>query len=274
MEEAIRKQLEGAFDVMNKNTTEITSQITMSPSDVFGVKSWDNMLNLGAGVIMPFAITILCFLIAMEFYNVYCRHNGQLDLELVATTSVKFVLPMILINRVYDLIKIIFIAFNELIINMNKYFTASENAFEQTKMIDEIMKTVEKMNFWEKCSYWLEVSMTSWGVEIMGVIIFVLIYLRIFEIVILWILSPIPSVTLVSSGEFSQIGKNFYKMFMGVMLQGGVMYLVVYIYNQVIKSNAFDPTSFSMFNMIKFFAILTVTLCTSGKISKRILGTF
>ena len=258
----------GGLDAQLKNTT---NQITMSPADAFGTPFWNSLLRIGTSVVMPFAITILCYFMTAELYHVYCRSNGELDLQLVTTTVLKFVIPFVMITRSYDLIKIIFTLFNALVRNISKSLTM--NLQGSSVDLGAYMAQIQGKSFIDQFLFVFQLAPLQLIMAAMGVVVMVIVYGRLFEMIIYWIFAPIPLATLVSQ-EYSQIGKNFIKMFCAIMLQGAIMLLVVVLYTLLAKNAAVDPSYAGAFQLVGYSAVLVFALVKTGSISKRMFGTF
>lgn len=271
MDDQLKNMIEGIFGGINSDVSSIMGQITMSPVQAFGDDFWNSLLKIGASVIMPFAITLLCFAMASELYNVYCKANGELDLELVSTTFVKFILPFICITKTYDLLQILFKAFNGMITQIGNALGAGTAG--QLTDTAALINQIQSMDFFGKFGLMMELFPLSMGMKLMSLVITVIVYGRMIEIVIYWIFAPIPLAALTNS-DFGDMGKNFIKMFAAVLLQGGFMMICVAIYSLLIKQHVFEPSVNGGWVLLAYSAVLIFTLSKSGSMAKRILGTF
>ena len=113
------------------------------------------------------------------------------------------------------------------------------------------------------------------AVTVMGGVVFVIVYGRLFEIMLYWLVAPLPLAT-ITHQEHSQIAKGFLKMMAAVMLQGVLMLLCISIY-AAISASLIDPANIDMYtswNLVWPTALLIFTLIKSGSLAKRICGTF
>lgn len=249
----------------------IVDNLLMSPGQAFGSGFWETMLDICTKVFMPFAITILGYCVALEMYNAYCRANGDIDLQMISTTIFKFIIPFTLITRSYDLIGWLFTTFNSLIIRLQGAFSL-DFAENGTGQIESIMQEVNSMNFGERMGMWFQLQILSMGMVIMGCIIVIIIYGRLFELMLFWLVSPLPIATLVHN-EQSQIGKNFIKMFLALVFQCVLIFLCVLFYSGLSKSAELG-TGGATWSMLCYTGILIGCIVKSGSISKRMFGTF
>ena len=271
--ESIREKLEELFAGLLSDLTGIVANLTMSPDAAFGDEFWQSLLRLGTSAVMPFALTLLCFFMAAEFYQVYCRAIGELDILLVSTTVIKLILPFFLIIHSYDLVRLFYGMFNDLIINMNQQLNLEGGLLDSQATVDAIMQNVEQMGFWERLLYSIELFPLQLGMKIMSIVITVIVYGRLFEIIILWIFSPIPISTFVHH-EFGDIGKNYAKMFCALVFQGAIMFLCVVIYAALVKNVTLSTDGSAIWQMLGYSAILVFGLVKTGTLSKRLMGTF
>jgi len=262
--------VDGIFGNINWMLSNITDVVTKTPADILGKDYWNGLLKIGTIAVLPFAIIILSYCMAAELYRVYCRSNGALDLELVCTTFVKFILPYFIVIKSYDLIQWIYRMFNSLITTIYSSLTIGGINAIDTSALD---KQLQGLSFFDKIGSLLEIWPLWVAVKLLSVIIIVIIYGRLFEIIILWIFSPIPLATL-ASDDIGQIGKNFIKLFCAAMLQGAVMLLCAALYVCLVKKAVIEPSIGGAFTMLGYSAVLAATLAVSGSLSKRILGTF
>lgn len=251
-------------------TSQITDNVTKTPADIFGGDFWNSLLKIGMTVVMPFAIAILSYCMAAELYRVYCKSNGKLDLELVSTTFIKFILPFTLIMKTYDFLQLIFTQINTMV---SKIYTSvslgTGNAIDTSAWTQQI----SQMGFMQKIGIMIQLWGPWIGIKLMSVLITVIVYGRLFEIVFYWIFAPIPMAMLISE-DFSSVGKNFIKMFCALVLQGGFMVLAVALYLMLIKSVTIQASVAGCFEMLGYTGVLMYSLVKSGSLSKRLLGTF
>jgi hypothetical protein len=267
MDGVIEKMMDGNdFDV-----SSMISQITMTPANALGADFWSTLLKIGASVVMPVALVILCYAMTAELYNVYCKTNGEPDLQLISVTALKFIFPLLCITRTYDLLQYIFVFFNKLVVQIG----AALGAISIGKLTDTTALTnqLASMDFFGKFGLMLELCPLYLIRKFMTLVITVIVYGRIIEIVLYWIFAPIPLATITNS-DFGDIGKNFIKMFIATLLQGAFMMLCVAIYSILVKQHVFESSVSGLWVLMSYSAVLTVALVKSGSMSKRLLGTF
>lgn len=256
---------------INSDIKSILQQVTMTPAAAFGQDFWNTILKIGTSVVMPFAIAILSFAVAAELYHVYCKANGELDLQLVSTTCMKFILPFVCITKTYDILKIMFEAFNKMILQFGTAIgSGTAGKFTDTSAL---MNQISGMDFWGKAGLLLELVPLMLGMKFMSLVVTVIVYGRMIEIVLYWVFAPIPFATFTHS-EFGQIGKNFIKLFAAVLLQGAFMILCVALYSMLINQHVIELSVNGGWVLMSYSAVLIFTLVKTGSMSKKYLGTF
>lgn len=259
------------FGKITDTATSIVSQVTKTPADVFGQDFWNSLLKIGMSAVMPFAILILCFGLAFDLYRVYCRSNGSLDMELVTITFVKYIIPFVCITYTYDLLQFIFNLINTMIQQLYAHvYTGTGSSVDTSAFIQQ----VSGMSFGQKLGLWLQLFGPWVCTGLMSVVSTVVVYGRLFEIVIYWIFAPIPFATFVNDDIRGSIGVNFIKMFCALVLQGGLITLVVSLYLMLIKTVTIQTSVQGAVAMMGYSAVLMTALVKTGSLSKRLLGTF
>lgn len=248
----------------------ITENITKLPSDFFP-DFWSKLLKIGASAVMPFALTLLGIFLASELYKVYCKSNGALDLQLVSTTFIKFIIPYFIVIKTYDFLDLICGFFNKMILKISSGIDMAlpKNISNSQALIDKI----SSMNFFDKIAYMVQLSPISNYMSILSLVVTVIVYGRLIEITLYWIFAPIPLATLVHD-EYSQIGKNFLKLFCSLLLQGAFMLLSVGIWVAIVTVPLSNADIAGSWQMLAWTAVLVFALLKSGSLAKRLLGTF
>jgi hypothetical protein len=263
--------IQGIFGKITGLASQVTDNVTKTPADIFGNDFWNSLLKIGMSAVMPFAIVILCYCMAMDLYKVYCKSNGAPDIELVSLTTVKYIIPFVCMTYTYDILQFIFVRVNDLVRQLYSQVTiGTGNSVDTSAFIQQ----VSQMNFGQKLGVWIQLLGPWLGTFIVSIVVTVVVYGRLFEIVMYWIFAPIPFATFVSDDLRHSIGINFVKMFCALILQGGFMVLAVSLYMMLIKSVTIQTSIQGAFAMLGYSAVLMTVLVKTGSLSKRLLGTF
>lgn len=268
--QSLADKIDQIFSNMLWQMSDTTKNIVKTPKEILGADFWNNLLRIGTETILPFGLTILSFCIAMELYNVWCRTNGKLELELVSNTFFHFMLPFLIVVGAYPMMDWIFTMFNDLVIHISSALMFSGAVSIDTTAFKQ---SVASMEWMDQLNLWMEMQGLWTAMKVMTVLVTVVVYGRLFEIVICWLFAPIPLATLVG-GEWSRIGKNFIKTFCALLLQGAIMEFLLVVYIDLVNGAAIGATEDGAWQMLAFSAVLIFTLMKSGRLAKRILDTF
>ena len=260
---------EGLTDKVN----EVADLIAMSPADLFATDFWDTLLKTASLGLMPFALAILGFFLASELYDLYCRSDGELDAKLVSATVFRFIIPYFVVLRSYDILQIVFTLFNGILKSLSSSLTVTLTPIEWD--YQALLDSVSGQPFLSQIAILAQMQGPYLAVTVMGGVIWIIVYGRLFEMMLYWLVAPLPLATLPSK-EHSQIAKTYLKNFAAIMLQGVLMLLCVVIYSALSWSNVNTTTIdwYSTWNLIWPMAILIFALLKTGTMAKRMCGTF
>ncbi len=260
---------EGLTDKVN----EVADLIAMSPADLFATDFWDTVLKTASLALMPFALAILGFFLASELYDLYCRTDGELDIKVVSSTFFRFIIPYFVVLRSYDILQIIFTIFNKILRALSRALTIAMKPIEWD--YEALMDSVSGQPFLSQIAILAQMQGPYLAVTVMGGVIWIIVYGRLFEMMLYWLVAPLPLATLPSK-EHSQAAKTYFKNFAAIMLQGVLMLLCVVIYSALSWNNVNTSTIdwYSTWNLIWPMAILIFALLKTGTMAKRICGTF
>ena len=139
-------------------------------------------------------------------------------------------------------------------------------------MLAELETTLEAMDLGPLLGLWLQSSIIGVTMQIMGIIIFVLVYGRMLEIYLLTSLAPLPVATL-ANRELGGAGQNYLKSLFAVGFQGMLILVCVAIYAVLIQGIATsgDPIG-AIWGTIGYTVLLCFMLFKTGGIAQRIFG--
>jgi hypothetical protein len=279
MEDLIRNDLNCFFNVINHQLDVSSHDITQTPQTFFGQGAWDTLIKLSSTAILPLAFTILSFCLALDLYRMYEKNNGSIDIEVFALRLVEYILPFLLISNTYGLLDAISKIVNASLTKMSDLMHYTPVQLSQT--VDSIMQDVHGKDFFGQLGFAIQILPMTLIINILGIIIFVIVVGRMFEIAMMWIVSPIPTAFLINSNE-RQTGTAFYKQFFAVLLQGFLMLISLYLFN-ILATNMFSSNAASsgigqsssqLWYLIGAAAVLVFALTKTGSLAKRIVNTF
>ncbi|WOC32887.1 MULTISPECIES: VirB6/TrbL-like conjugal transfer protein, CD1112 family [Caproicibacterium] len=283
-ENAIRDNLTDFYSVINGQLSTSGDNIAQTPASYFGADRWHTLLQACTVAIVPLAFTILAFCLAIDLLQVYEKNGSNLDAELITITSIKYILPFLIISNTYSLLE----AFTTIINSYLKQLIAALHytPAQTNSIVDSIMASVNQADFGRQFGLWVQTGTISLISHIIGIFIFVIVIGRLFEMALLWVISPVPMAFLVNTQE-RQLAFNFFKQFFALLLQGFLMIICLYLYsivatravaNYASAGNAsladFGTQMGSFWGLIGLSVVLVAALKSTDKLSKRILNTF
>ena len=268
---AIEALLKSIVEEVNTLSTGIAADVSQSPQQVFG-DIWDKLMRICSTAFMPIALCIIAFLMASELYNLYVKNNGKLDLEVVCATFFKFVLPYLLITHVYDFMAILFQFCTSATTGLGK--SLAETLTVNAGNLEDTLAQVREWNWFQQLGYWIELLFIKFGFSILWICAKIIVYGRLFQLMILWLLAPIPCASVLHSEE-NQIFKNFIKTFAALVLQGAVMVICIALYSALVSAGIFSGNPDAMgWSLLGYSVILIFMLFRSEQIAKRVMNTF
>lgn len=251
------------------------AEVEHNGAPVIGAANWQHIIDICEISIVAVACIVASCMIAAEIYGTYCKTNGQVDLEIVMVMIFRIIIPVLLVSNGYaimdwfssDFLKNIYSSVSTGL-GANIDWNALKTAFAAT--------TTGNGSFIDQIWYGLQIQVPIFINWIMSILVTCILYVRLIEMAIMYLVSPIPIATLVHH-EQKQIGINFFKMYFALLLQGLIILIYFVIYSYMIQSfvnatsaaTAFDIWGFTAYQLVFVWAVMT-----SGHLSKRLLGTF
>ena len=139
-------------------------------------------------------------------------------------------------------------------------------------MLAALETTLEGMDLGPLLGLWLQSSLIGVTMQVMGIIIFVLVYGRMIEIYLLTSLAPLPVATL-ANRELGGTGQNYLKSLFAVGFQGMLILVCVAIYAVLVQGIATsgDPIE-AIWGTVGYTVLLCFMLFKTGGIAQRIFG--
>ena len=277
MRDFVENLLQGLAIFVAGKLDEIANLINLDPRTLLSANYWDTLIRIMSMALMPLSIALISFFVAAELYDTYCKQNGEIDVRTVTTTFFRFIIPYLISVHSYDLIQILYTTFTSLIQKIASSFSfgAAASGWDYTTFLDDFGR--QNILYQLATIGYLTVPVII--MQLLGGVIWIIVYGRLFEIMLYWLVAPLPLATL-PSHEYSQIAKGYLKSFAAVMLQGVLMMICMIIYSVMslsVFSNSsagFTDITSIVWNQIWPAAILVFALIKCGNLAKRICGTF
>ena len=256
----IMGNLEGLFDTVNAKVGEIAVQVGTTPA------AWNaGVFSLIRGLVLTFVATYELIQMLLEKNNMH-----EFDVANIYKWVFKTACAILILSNTFNIVMAVFDVSQSAISSAAGLIQGSTDITPD--MLAELETTLEAMDLGPLLGLWLQSSIIGVTMQIMGIIIFVLVYGRMLEIYLLTSLAPLPVATL-ANRELGGAGQNYLKSLFAVGFQGMLILVCVAIYAVLIQGIATsgDPIG-AIWGTIGYTVLLCFMLFKTGGIAQRIFG--
>ena len=262
----IMGNLEGLFDTVNAKVGEIAVQVGTTPA-AWNAGVFSLIRQLSETVILPIAGLVLTFVATYELIQMLLEKNNmhEFDVANIYKWVFKTACAILILSNTFNIVMAVFDVSQSVIADAAGLIQAPD-------MLAELETTLEGMDLGPLLGLWLQSSVIGLTMQIMGIIIFVLVYGRMIEIYLMTSLAPLPVATL-SNRELGGTGQNYLKSLFAVGFQGMLILVCVAIYAVLIQGIATggDPIG-AIWGTVGYTVLLCFMLFKTGGIAQRIFG--
>ncbi len=267
----IMGNLEGLFDTVNAKVGEIAVQVGTTPA-AWNAGVFSLIRQLSETVILPIAGLVLTFVATYELIQMFLEKNNmhEFDVANIYKWVFKTACAILILSNTFNIVMAVFDVSQSAISSAAGLIQGSTDITPD--MLAELETTLEAMDLGPLLGLWLQSSIIGVTMQIMGIIIFVLVYGRMLEIYLLTSLAPLPVATL-ANRELGGAGQNYLKSLFAVGFQGMLILVCVAIYAVLIQGIATsgDPIG-AIWGTIGYTVLLCFMLFKTGGIAQRIFG--
>ena len=269
--EGIMGNLTGLFDTVNTRVGEIAVQVGTTPA-AWNAGVFSLIRQISETVILPIAGLILTFVATYELIQMLIDRNNLHDIDtwMFFKWIFKTAAAILILSNTFNIVNAVFDLSQSVIARSAGIIQGSTDITPD--MLATLEATLETMELGPLLGLFMQSLLIGLTMEIMGIIIFVLVYGRMLEIYMLTSLAPIPVATL-SNRETGQMGQNYIKSLFAVGFQGLLILLCVGIYGVLVQGIAIggDPIG-AIWGCVGYTVLLCFMLFKTGTISKSIFG--
>ena len=267
----IMGNLEGLFDYVNTQVGEIAVQVGNTPA-AWNAGVFSLIRQLSETVILPIAGLVLTFVATYELIQMLLEKNNmhEFDVANIYKWVFKTACAILILSNTFDIVMAVFDVSQSVIADAAGLIQGSTDITPD--MLAELETTLEGMDLGPLLGLWLQSSVIGLTMQIMGIIIFVLVYGRMIEIYLMTSLAPLPVATL-SNRELGGTGQNYLKSLFAVGFQGMLILVCVAIYAVLVQGIATggDPIG-AIWGTVGYTVLLCFMLFKTGGIAQRIFG--
>ena len=269
--EGIMGNLTGLFDTVNSRVREIAVQVGTTPA-AWNAGVFSLIRQLSETVILPIAGLVLTFVATYELIQMLLEKNNmhEFDVANIYKWVFKTACAILILSNTFNIVMAVFDVSQSVIADAAGLIQGSTDITPD--MLAELETTLEGMDLGPLLGLWLQSSVIGLTMQIMGIIIFVLVYGRMIEIYLMTSLAPLPVATL-SNRELGGTGQNYLKSLFAVGFQGMLILVCVAIYAVLIQGIATggDPIG-AIWGTVGYTVLLCFMLFKTGGIAQRIFG--
>ena len=269
--EGIMGNLTGLFDTVNTRVGEIAVQVGTTPA-AWNAGVFSLIRQISETVILPIAGLILTFVATYELIQMLIDRNNLHDIDtwMFFKWIFKTAAAILILSNTFNIVNAVFDVSQSVIARSAGIIQGSTDITPD--MLATLETTLETMELGPLLGLFMQSLLIGLTMEIMGIIIFVLVYGRMLEIYMLTSLAPIPVATL-SNRETGQMGQNYIKSLFAVGFQGLLILLCVGIYGVLVQGIAIggDPIG-AIWGCVGYTVLLCFMLFKTGTISKSIFA--
>ncbi len=269
--EGIMGNLTGLFDTVNTRVGEIAVQVGTTPA-AWNAGVFSLIRQISETVILPIAGMILTFVATYELIQMLIDRNNLHDIDtwMFFKWIFKTAAAILILSNTFNIVNAVFDVSQSVIARSAGIIQGSTDITPD--MLATLETTLETMELGPLLGLFMQSLLIGLTMEIMGIIIFVLVYGRMLEIYMLTSLAPIPVATL-SNRETGQMGQNYIKSLFAVGFQGLLILLCVGIYGVLVQGIAIggDPIG-AIWGCVGYTVLLCFMLFKTGTISKSIFA--
>ena len=223
-------------------------------------------------MILPIAGLVLTFVATYELIQMLLEKNNmhEFDVANIYKWVFKTACAILILSNTFNIVMAVFDVSQSVIADAAGLIQGSTDITPD--MLTELETTLEGMDLGALLGLWLQSSVIGLTMQIMGIIIFVLVYGRMIEIYLMTSLAPLPVATF-SNRELGGTGQNYLKSLFAVGFQGMLILVCVAIYAVLIQGIATggDPIG-AIWGTVGYTVLLCFMLFKTGGIAQRIFG--
>ena len=266
----IMDSLTSMFDELNSKVGDVATQVGTSPAS-FSPGIFSMIQNISETVIMPIAGIILTFIACYELIQLVISHNNLANFEtwIFFKWIFKTFVAVELITNTFTITMAVFDVAQH-VITQSGGIIAGSTAIDASTLAT-MQTTLEAMDVMPLFAVFLQTFIVRTLTQILGIIIFVIVYGRMIEIYLMVSMAPIPFATF-GNKEQSMMGQNYVRSLFALGFQGFLIMVCVGIYAVLIQSVAFSSDIIgSLWKVMGFTILLAFTLFKTGAVAKSIL---
>lgn len=281
--DSISSLLKDTFDTTTNSNGLISTFLTKHPAQFTGSSSggtaiWSTIETLCSNVVVPVGGFILTIVLLNDLIQTIIRGNNFKDFDdsIFIKWIIKALCGVILVSNVFYIASALFSFGTNVCANGLSTLFGTGSYLSNTLVLKKSALT--GLDLGELMSVWFISLIVHLGVLILIVAIIITLASRIIEVFMYLSIAPIPMATMMDSGEWSSIGKNWIKQLLALSFQGFFIIVALAIFktlfaNMITTLNTgSDGVIMQMAMLLGYTAALIFTVLRTGAISKSVFN--
>lgn len=288
--DGIKSQFDGISDLLTDTFSQTTGDdglvstyLTSHPANFTGggtggTSVWTTIETLCNNVVVPIAGFILTVILLNDLIQTVLRGNNFRDFDdsIIIKWIIKALCGVILVSNTYYIASALF-GFGTNVCSNGLTTLFGTGDYLDTALA---LKTsaLSGLSLGELMTVWFISLIVHLGVMILIVAIVITLASRIIEVFMYLSVAPIPMATMMDSGEWASIGKNWIKQLLALSFQGFFIIVALGIFktlfaNMITTLNAgTGSVIMQMAMLLGYTAALIFTILRTGAISKSVFS--
>ncbi len=288
--DGIKSQFDGISDLLTDTFSQTTGDdglvstyLTSHPANFTGggtggTSVWTTIETLCNNVVVPIAGFILTIILLNDLIQTVLRGNNFKDFDdsIIIKWIIKALCGVILVSNTYYIASALFGFGTNVCANGLTTLFGTGDYLDTALALKK--SALSGLSLGELMTVWFISLIVHLGVMILIVAIVITLASRIIEVFMYLSVAPIPMATMMDSGEWASIGKNWIKQLLALSFQGFFIIVALGIFktlfaNMITTLNAgTGSVIMQMAMLLGYTAALIFTILRTGAISKSVFG--
>jgi len=289
----IKSQFDGISDLITNTFTMTTADtnglvktfLTGHPANFTGnpggtgVKVWSTIETLCNNAVVPIGGFVLTVILLTDLISTVMRGNNfkDFDYSIIIKWMIKALCGVLLISKVYYIASGLFSFGTSVCASALTSLMGTGPVKPTALTLDKT--ALDKLELGELMTVWFFSLIVHLGIMLMIVAIVIVLASRIIEVFMYLGVSPIPMATMMDSGEFGSVGKNWIKQLLALSFQGFFIIVALAIFKTLFENvittlnTSTDGIIMQMALLLGYTAALIFTVLRTGNISRSVFNT-
>ena len=289
--DGIKSQFDGISDLLTDTFSQTTGSdglvstyLTSHPANFTGggtggTSVWTTIETLCNNVVVPIAGFVLTIILLNDLIQTVLRGNNFKDFDdsIIIKWIIKALCGVILVSNTYYIASALFGFGTNVCSNGLTTLFGTGDYLDTALALKK--SALSGLSLGELMTVWFISLIVHLGVMILIVAIVITLASRIIEVFMYLSVAPIPMATMMDSGEWASIGKNWIKQLLALSFQGFFIIVALGIFktlfaNMITTLNAgTGSVIMQMAMLLGYTAALIFTILRTGAISKSVFST-